>query len=366
MQWSQDVPMSSGYWRVTFERLKVGIAKRVGFNVDDINGAASIEVLDAGETVIGPACIALPGQYERVRACAFGVDVTEELTQVQGGPRRIGPTQQIVLRDVTISQGTLYSRGRCKFFNYKLDQSAASWAEHDEVALRSSFLGCHFFGHWLRDDCATHMLAEQVGVPIGMPTPPWPDRAGYLKLFNQSHMELGRAHVRRLVLFDDISQNAHKAERLRALRTRVATGRTPQNTGHIVYLMRGAGGTRRSLLNEDEIASALERRGVIIVRSETLPVPELTSVLLGAKLVISIEGSQLSHALYTLDSHGGILIIQPPDRFFNSHMDWARALHMQYGIVVGEQRETGFHLPVDDLMRTIDLMLDAKKNCCNG
>jgi hypothetical protein len=37
-------------------------------------------------------------------------------------------------------------------------------------------------------------------------------------------------------------------------------------------------------------------------------------------------------------------------------MDWARALEMRYGIVVGEQREIGFHLPIDDLLRTVDLM----------
>ena len=47
---------------------------------------------------------------------------------------------------------------------------------------------------------------------------------------------------------------------------------------------------------------------------------------------------------------------KPPNRFFNSHMDWARALGMRYGVVVGERRESGFHVPVADLLRTIDLM----------
>jgi hypothetical protein len=37
-------------------------------------------------------------------------------------------------------------------------------------------------------------------------------------------------------------------------------------------------------------------------------------------------------------------------------MDWAHALNMRYGLVVGEARSCGFHLPVDDLLRTIDLM----------
>src|SRR6185295_7631888 len=99
------------------------------------------------------------------------------------------------------------------------------------VALRSSYIGCYFFGHWLRDDCATHLLAERFGAPKSMPTPTWPDRDGYLKLFGQSYGRLYRAYVRQLVLFDDIHQNANKAERFRTLRSRVAEGRSSGAAG---------------------------------------------------------------------------------------------------------------------------------------
>ena len=189
-----------------------------------------------------------------------------------------------------------------------------------------------------------------------MPTPSWPDQAGYLAVFGQSSLMPRRARVRRLILFEDITQNAHKAARFRRLRALVAHGRAAPAGDRIVYLARGSGGKQRVLVNEPELTDALARRGVAILQAEALGVQELLSGLFGARLVISVEGSQLSHALYTLRDAGGVLAIQPPNRFFNSHMDWARALGMRYGVVVGERREAGFQVPVADLLRTIDLM----------
>jgi hypothetical protein len=46
--------------------------------------------------------------------------------------------------------------GKRKVLNPNIEfDSSNDWQEHDEVALRGSLVGCHFFGHWLRDDCAT-------------------------------------------------------------------------------------------------------------------------------------------------------------------------------------------------------------------
>jgi len=350
--------MSERRPRALFERIKVGFARRVGIDVDLLKSATSIKVLNPGETLSGSPCIALPEQYERITACAFGIDPAQEIAQLKGAPRRIGPTTQYVLDNVVVNDGIIYGRGRYKFFNNNVafQSDETTCVKYEQAALRSSFVGCHFFGHWLRDDCATHLLASDFGTPVSMPTPPWPDRAGYLEQFGQQCVELRRAHIDRLFLFDDINQTTHKAGRFRTLRARLANNQSPGRTGHIVYLMRGSGGTQRQILNEEEIINALTRRGVTVVKAETSNVSQLVSELLGARIIISVEGSQLSHALYTLHDNGAVLVIQPPDRFFNSHFDWARALGMQYSVVVGKKRDQGFFLPVDDLLRTIDLL----------
>ena len=344
--------------RPTFEFLRCDIAQRLGRNVDLRIGAESVDELYPETSVIGPPTIALPDQYERVRGCAFGVNPVKEIAEVKGAPRKIKATLRYQFRDVLIDHNAIYSRGRRKVFNpgIRYNQADSRWMELDTVTIRSSMIGCHFFGHWLRDDCATHLLTDQSEMPLSMPTPQWPDRAGYLSLFKQNYTEIFRGYVKRLILFDDISQNAHKAKRLHALRTRVREHIQPSGSTQIVYLMRGRGGNERFLINEMEIVDSLIRRGVTILQAETVGLWQLVSQLLDARIVISVEGSQLSHALFTMRANGGLIVIQPPDRFFNSHMDWARAINIKYAIAVGELKDMGFSLPVDDLLRTIDML----------
>ncbi|WP_079603702.1 glycosyltransferase 61 family protein [Bradyrhizobium erythrophlei] len=357
--------------RLAFERIRFRLARRFGLDVNLLNAAASVEELHPTEKIAGAPCIALPGQFERISKGGFDIDIAEEIAQLKGGPREIGPTVRYVLDNVLVSHGIIHARGRRKLFNSTIDLGSVQspWAEYDEAGLRSSYVGCYFFGHWLADDCTTHLLAQQSGTPMSMPTPPWPNCAGYLGLFGQSYIELGRAHVRRLVLYDDIAHNEHKASRFRALRARVGSNNESRAAGRIVYLMRGRlGGAQpvgtdayrssfgRTIHNEAEIVEALMRQGVTIVCAETLTVPQLIAELLGARIVIGLEGSQLSHGLFTLHDKGGMLAIQPPDRLYNGYMDAMNVLGMRYGIVVGEQRQSGFHLPLGDLLRTIDLM----------
>jgi Glycosyltransferase 61 len=357
-------------WQLAFERIRFGLARRFGLDVELHNAASSVEELHPERKISGTPCIALPGQYERVVKGGYNIGIADEIAQLKGGPREIGPTVRYEFDNVLVSQGVVHAGGRRKLFNWTLDlgPDQPPWAEYDEAVLRSSYVGCYFFGHWLADDCTTHLLAQQFGAPMSMPTPRWPNRVGYLSQFGQDCIELGRARVRRLVLYNDIAHNEHKAPRFRALRARLASNNVPKATGRIIYLMRGQGGATpvgtsahhfsagRTLLNETEIVEALERRGVSIVHAETLSVPQLIAELLGARIVIGVEGSQLSHVLFTLHDKGGILAIQPPDRLYNGYLDAMNVLGMRYGIVVGEQRQSGFHLPPADLLRTIDMM----------
>jgi hypothetical protein len=268
------------------------------------------------------------------------------------------PTLRYVLENVVVHNGIIYGHGGEKLFNhdFQRDWPKTEWSCSEELALRSSLIGCYYFGEWLWQDSATHLLAEADGKVVSMPTPSWPHRADYLSLFAQSYTQIDNVYIRRLILYDDIAQNAHKANRLRTLRARLAQNRSHRTSTRVAYLMRGAGGKSRNISNEEEILECLTRRGVAILDPEKLSVPDLVTELFDSRIVIGVEGSQLCHAIFTLRDEGGVLAIQPPDRFFNSSMDWSRALNMRYGIVVGQQRETGFYLPGDDLLRTIDLM----------
>ena len=128
----------------------------------------------------------------------------------------------------------------------------------------------------------------------------------------------------------------------------------------MVYLRRGKSAERRELVNEDEIAERLLQVGASVLQMEETPTESIIEYLLGAEVVIGVEGSQLCHAVHTLREGGAIVVIQPPFRFYNAHKDWADALGMKYGFVVGDPAENGFELDPDDLLRTIDLAIGEK------
>ncbi|MBR0995460.1 glycosyltransferase family 61 protein [Bradyrhizobium japonicum] len=316
-----------------------------------------IEIVYPESFVEGPYALTLPGQLDRISSVAFGGNVGIEVGQFLGAKRRIGATRKMVFSNVFIANGTIFKNGRRWVFNDQapLKNRRGQSKEFDFVACRSSFLGCHFFGHWLRDDCATHILASDSGIPMSMPAPPWPDRASYLSFFGQSEVDLQNAAVRKLVVFDDVSQNEQKASRLKLLRNKLRTA-VAGSLNDIVYLKRGAGGGARKLVNEEELVTLLEAMRIKIVEPEAIGTSQLVRDLIDARLIISIEGSQISHALYCLREKGALLVLQPPDRFFNPHMDWARVLEMKYGSLVGHPADGGFRIDPQDLLRGIEMM----------
>ena len=355
-------PLNSLLWsgQVGLHGLAARRDRKRGRSRDLFEVATRVDII-APPTVSkgGVPCIMLPDQLDRAQAAAFDTNLPDEIAQMRGAERIHPPLRRFEFHDTLIHGSAIFAREGRRYFNYEMpDPSSAEPIEElDSVALRSSFVGAFYFGHWLRDDCASHILAKEEGPVASLQHPVWPDTQFYRTIFDQQYPVIRKARVKKLILFDDITQSPHKAQRFRHLRSRLKEQVTGQNSNHIVYLKRGSAGERRRMLNEDEVVSALEKRGVHIVQAEGMTAEHLVKTLHGSRLVISVEGSQISHALYTLQDGGGVLAIQPPRRLFNSHMDWTRVLDMQYGIVVGiDQGNQDFTLPVDDLLRTVDLM----------
>ncbi len=108
--------------------------------------------------------------------------------------------------------------------------------------------------------------------------------------------------------------------------------------------------------NEEAIVETLSKHGATILEMESTPVETTIEALLGAKMVIGVEGSHLCHAVFAIPDDASVLAIQPPDRFFNAPKDWTDALDIRYGFVVGDPAGNAFALDADDLLRTIDLL----------
>ena len=322
------------------------------------SAAVAREVIDPGKTVTSRQGLCLPGQLDRVTGVPFGIEIGQELGEFVNATRHIGASVRYEFRDVAIDGYRLATAQRVKIYREDPDFGAADvpMVMFDEAALRTSYVAVHFFGHWLRDDCATQLLAEHYGTVLAMQTPAWPDKKAYRALLGRDYVEASRARVGRLHMFDDISQTDHKVERFRQSRAHFAAVAAKRAAPGIVFLARGAGGTARDLVNQDALIDAMIARGIDVLHAEDASVETIVAALQGARVMISVEGSQISHGLLTLADKGGVLALQPPDRFFNSHMDWSHALDMHYAVVVGTPQPGGFSIAEDELFATLDLL----------
>lgn len=315
-----------------------------------------IEILYPATMRKGTISKHLPGQLERITSVAFDGSVRQEIEQFLGDERRIGPTLRFTLKKCFVNRGVIYSGNKRKIissFHKKLGPHETN-SVVDCASIRSSFVGSYFFGHWLRDDCATSFVEDE-GTKFFTPTPEWPDKKLYTKRLGICVPTAGLLYTNNLIFYNDISQNEHKIERIRSLRHIIMPTFTRSSPPDIVYLSRGNGGTSRLLVNESEIIEQLSQRGVYCLSPEDLN--SQFDRISGCRLFISVEGSQISHAVYSVREGGGILALQPPNRFFNSHMDWAVPMGIQYGSVVGLPEPNGFRIPVTDILKTIDLYI---------
>jgi len=223
--------------------------------------------------------------------------------------------------------------------------------EHGSIAC--TWMGNLYFGHWLVDDLPLHLAAEATGGPIVMARKPYTQEPDYRRLLGLSVVAVERAQVRDLIIHDDVGQNGFKAARYQRLRARVAAQVTG-GTGKPVYLLRGSTGAQRALLNEAQIADYLQTQGFQVACPERTGLADLMATLAGAPLVVGIEGSHMTHAIYAMAAGGTLCTIQPPDRFVNVVRGFTSSIGARYATVVGERAPGGFALPLHKLQRILE------------
>jgi capsular polysaccharide biosynthesis protein len=159
--------------------------------------------------------------------------------------------------------------------------------------------------------------------------------------------------VERLRIVRELGFNLDKALRLQKMRGRLRE-RYGSKPG-VVYIARGPSGKQRSPLNEAELIDFLEARGVRIIHPE-IGGDFMIGQTMDADVVITVEGSQACHAIYALRQGGSLLILQPPDRFYNPHVEWTRLLGMRYGIVIGIPQADTFRIEADEVWSMLELL----------
>lgn len=308
----------------------------------------------AESTVISPA---IYDTNDLARVTGFGAESTREIEwrRILGGILEYRPSVAYQLRDAILSNGYVI-----------LPQSVRAviagprplWGRYDETEpeqslLTATFNSSRFFGHWLFDELTRILAAPRVGPAVAPPRPMTAHQREYLVILGLEQRERTDVRFRQLVLFDERNQNAYRRERYEVLRTRVRRGRESGGSEGVM-LLRKQTGVARILVNEEELAQRLGRRGFKAMCPAEHSVEEILHACIDAKVVVGVEGSQMMHALLAMRTGGTFLTLQPPYQFNNILKTYCDGLGLRYAFVIGHARPDGFFIEPGALDRLLD------------
>jgi hypothetical protein len=314
------------------------------------------EMICPVERVLHPQPICIPDQLDRVT----GTPTTSTLAAEMGALTSVETVHDATIayhfNNATIVDGSIYSEN----FRYFISDEQSHTLHRDLkcASLVSSMVSQTYFGHWLADGCVQYLLPAQQRINVG--SIKYPDAAAYAEIFGQdwSSIVVDDATVSELIITADYAQNSSKRKRYEILHSKIVETFGKKEKTSLVYLRRGSAGTARLIENEDDLIEALVRRGFEILEVDA-GVERISASLLSAKLLVSIEGSHCAHAAISMQPGSGIVVLEPPERFTICHKGWADCRSIRFGFVVGFARSAGSFFPIADVLRTIDLMLDA-------
>ena len=321
------------------------------------HGASRHWVISPAEPGHAPSALFEPADLARIQGVApDSGTLAGEIERARGGPVVHFATTAYELRDASLAAGHLFTS---KVYCRLSDAPAPLWSksglrEYPDAVLASSHYGVKYFGHWMNDDLPKLLAARELGHPVSTLIRPTPAQQGYLRLLALETETVADAHFKRLIVIDDVGQNAYKRRRIAALRAR-AEAHAGAQRGAGIMLLRGKSGLSRVLANESEVAAIARARGFQVIDPALTDAAELLRLCVGARVVLGVEGSQLVNGLMWMAASGSAVVIQPPKRFtmvLKAHCD---AVGIRYAFIVGDALDDeNFRVDTGALQRLLD------------
>jgi hypothetical protein len=316
-----------------------------------------------GNTTISTRAYFLDGQLDRITGTAYTDDPH---AMMQGGITiKHEATRAYMLKNIWLINGSIY-KGLHRFLLHhqtKLSSKRNYFppiitnSEIKNASIYSSYDGNEFFGLWLTDDCTNYKLAETEGTPVTTDIFTSPHMFEYESLLDMNPFRSNSAYLENAMFFDDDWGNNKKKQELFSKNKETLLSKFPSNSPPGVFILRHNSGKTRIMLNEIEIAEQLrDKYGFRIVDVTTQSVTEILSDCVGAKILVGIEGSHLMHGLMVLQPGASVLTLQPPNRFCGVLKITTDMQNLNYGFVVGIQKEEDFYINFEEVERTLELL----------
>lgn len=314
-------------------------------------------VLQPAQTETVPPAIFLPGQLERATKVIEGGDLAQSRAYLAGTVVTHSEVVEYIIRDAFVHPGGVDLWGSRLYASRPrlLDAMPLWYPEIERAAYCMDAVSRERFGHWLTDACPTSLLAQDGQLPIIDVKSDWPHAMAYGAAFNIEPAQ-GPFRVQYLSVFEDLAQGSSKRARYRQLRSRLAAALPTRGGANCIYLRRGETGDRRVLNNEDAVMHLLDRRGFRTVDVHNLELAEIHAELRNASIIVSLDGSHITHIYYLAPEKATLVTLIPDDRFVDVHKNYCDCIGMKYGFLVCRRAEDGYDVDLDDLERTLDLI----------
>lgn len=338
---------------ISFRPVTARLASRIlGKSLID-SAERTVEIAPGTRWSVEPP-VMLPDEAKRILGHHADSTPATNLARINQRIIEQGPTRMHLVRDALLFDGSVLTRTSFDRFS-KGSRSAIARGRIErisEAALCSTQVTELYFGHWLKDGVTHELLAADQGlVPLTMDAAPYSHRGGYRKLLQLKAHPSSFAHIDRLWILEDHENNAHFVSRYERLRQRIGQ----QKPARKLFLARGDRVGRR-LINENEIRLALP--DFEFIYPENMTAPELVSILSQACLVISPEGSAISHATIAMPRGSTLLTIIGAQHFNMPYKVLCDALGIRFALTVADAVDASdFSQPVHRLLRTIDACL---------
>lgn len=283
----------------------------------------------------------MKGEYERLLA-----------TSIVHEPTLLIPFKKSLI----FSAGIINTK--CQLYRRKVQKNNTETSINlDAGVLVDNMFSAIFFGHWLRDELPASLISNPSMPALALHKPKYSHASGYNELLQTNTLYGYRGKVKSLHLLVDFSQNSYKQNRYEVLKNRLNKDIQQKAQYQGVYIARGTSGTNRLLKNEEALTDHLTKRGFDVIFPEIMSASEIVNRLWNAPMVIGVEGSALSHSIYTLAKHGSMLILQPPHRICHSYKGILDARNHPYGFYVCKPDNDGDGFSVDS-MCDLDSLID--------
>ncbi|MEZ5756311.1 MAG: glycosyltransferase family 61 protein [Paracoccaceae bacterium] len=345
-----------GYSAIPLVQLLAG---RLGLARSLADSAVETRLISPGLTEAPPRAIFLDGQLDRVT----GVDSTSSLDleriRLGGVPVTHLPTLAFRIEDAVFSAGRLLTPRlhENQGGTQKRRLIARITEQLDSAAFPLNLYATLFFGHMVLDGAAAMMLAPPFA-PACIDATVSAGMAGhvdrYFQIFGLAHRAVRDVRVHNAWLFDDRGMNPHKSARLRTLgeKVRALPGR---GSGHGVFFRRRGWGARRAPENEAELEDFFAARDFDIVDAAGLGVDDIIARIRGARVLVGVEGSGLTHGMLAMEPGATVVMLMPPWRLNNMMKDYSDGLGLRHAFVIGTEGRGGYVIDPDEILRTMDL-----------